>query len=563
MATATITSQLTDTLVNPGSPTSLGTGNAQASETTINLFGTGCSAIGHSGSVGPTSPTAISQFRGMYVTQSITRANNHLHIWVRDLYPIRNKSVGGVSIYLQGTQECLYYVTGLDAGYGGGWFHAVINLGSDRPAADLGTLPSNASLGRVGYCGNISASKGEDFLQNSYFDAIRVGGDAVGVTFIGGTSGDRLTMTDCADADVSFYGCLRNIGGSLKIEGPLTFGTAAGTTYITDSLQTMTFTNFTVGDGTTPSVAADYYHIHFVGNGAGITDVTKTDVTWKGVSRTLPFSFDTTGLGTGDAYRSTRSTYVFGSILEFGAQYTSTNDVFIECDTIIPAGITLTEPSFANCDAVTLTNASDLISGGQTALHNTATSVAFITTNDFDKIVNHAFDNTAGTGWAIDLGTITATRSDTSNGNTFSGYSTTVNGNKAVKVHINTGVTYTINATNGSNIAANLVYNSGPGTLVVQNAVTIQVTVLDNVTGLAIQDARCQLYLTSDYSTSVLNGGTNASGIVSDSYSYAGDAGVEGWVRQFDVAGTDYIQKDISGTITSNGLFLTVRLDPY
>jgi len=119
-------------------------------------------------------------------------------------------------------------------------------------------------------------------------------------------------------------------------------------------------------------------------------------------------------------------------------------------------------------------------------------------------------------------------------------------------------ITYNVAGGGGSPSVRNLL----DSTTTVNASVTVQVTVLDNSTGSPIQDARVQLYLTSDYSTSVLNGGTNASGIVTASWSYASDVGVEGWARQFDIAGTDYVQKDISGTITANGLFLTVRLDP-
>ena len=395
MATATLTSQLTDTLLDPGSPTSIGTGNAQASETAIQKEGSNCAAIGHSGSVGPASPTAINQFRGMYAAiTSLSRTGNHLHLWMRDLYPIRNKSVGGVSAYIFGSSEALYYATGLDDGYGGGWFHYVLNLDpGDRPAADLGTAPS-ANITRVGYCGNISATKGEDFLQNSYLDAIRVGGDGVGVTFTGGVTGDRLTLLDCANADANSYGLLRNLGGSLKVEGPLTFGTAAGTTWVEDVLQTVTFTNFTTGDGVTPSVAPDYYHLDFVGNGAGSTHVFKTDVTWKGVSRALPFNFDCTLLGTGDEYVSVRSTYVFGSIIDLNPQYSSEADTFIECGAITLNGITLTDPKFSNCDSLDLTTTNDLLDGGSTIGHNTATGVAFVTTPDPTRVQNHAI--TAG-----------------------------------------------------------------------------------------------------------------------------------------------------------------------
>ncbi len=349
----TLTSQMTDKNLNPGSPTKLGTGNAQASETVINLEGTNCSAIGHSGSVGPTSPTAISQFRGMYSTiTSTTRTDNHLHIWVRDLYPIRNANVGGVSVYVFGTQAAAYYVTGIDKGYAGGWYHAVLNWDTtDRPAASLGTAPSG-NITRVGYLGNISATKGESFLQNCYHDAIRTATGGQGITFTGGTSGTHETFLGCVSADTSSYGLFRDVGGAFFIEGPITWGAATLNTYITESLQTLNFTSFTVNNGTggntvVDAVASDYYRIVLADGTTSVTSINWTDITLKGVSRGQPFDF-TSNLGTGDNYTSLRTTYIFGSTITLNSLCSSDNDKFIECDTIIPSGITLTSPSFSN-----------------------------------------------------------------------------------------------------------------------------------------------------------------------------------------------------------------------
>jgi len=407
MATATLTSQLTDVSLDPGSPTGVGTSNAEASETAIQLQGANCAAMGHSGSVGPAAPTAISQFRGGYVTVgSFTRTDMHLHLWVRDLYPIRDVNVGGVSAYIFGSSEAIYYATGLDKGYAGGWFHFVLNLDAgDRPAASLGTAPS-ANITRVGYCGNISVSKGEDFLQNSYFDAIRRGTGGQGNTFSGGVTGDRLTFFDCADADAASYGMLRNINGALFVEGPITIGGAALTTWLQDALGTLNFTNFTVNNGTggntiVPAVAADYYRITLADGTTGITQVHLVDYTFKGVSRATPFRF-TAGLGVGDAYTSLRSTYLFGEIVTLNTLCTSEGDKFIECQTIIPGGIPLTIPSFSNCDAVTLTATNDEIAGGTTSLHNTATGVPFVTTDDPSKISDHLTDNTGGAGHFVE-----------------------------------------------------------------------------------------------------------------------------------------------------------------
>ena len=406
MATATLTSQLTDELLDPGSPNQFGTANAQASETVIHLQGANCAAMGHSGTVGTATPVtadsqaANSNFRGMYSAVNIARDHRHIHLWIRDLYPVRNKSIGGVSVYLANgtTAEMLYYLTGIDDGYLGDWFHAVVNVSTvDRAAADLGSLPT-ANIDRVGYAGNISASKGEDFLQNSYLDALRSGADGDGVTFSGGVTGDRLTFADCAAADGStFYAMLRDIRGNLTCEGSLTFGGATLTMWLQDSLRSLNFANFTTGNGTTPVVAPDYYRIILADGTTGITQMHLTDWIWNGVSRALPFRF-TASLGAGDAYTSLRGQYKFGEVITLGLNCTSDFDVFIECQTVVPDGIAFNSPSLSNCDAITLTHANDQMTGGATSLHNTATGVPYITTDDPTKVQDHSTDNTAGAG---------------------------------------------------------------------------------------------------------------------------------------------------------------------
>lgn len=100
------------------------------------------------------------------------------------------------------------------------------------------------------------------------------------------------------------------------------------------------------------------------------------------------------------------------------------------------------------------------------------------------------------------------------------------------------------------------------GTWTPPASVTVEVTVLDDETGLGINLAHVQLYLTSDYTTVVLSGATNASGYISASYTGSTPVDVEGWARQMDIVGTDYVPKDISGEITASGLSILVRLTP-
>ena len=502
MATATLTSQLTDESLDPGSPSQFGTANAQQSETDINLQGANCSSMGHSGTVGTASPVtadsqaANSDMRGMYITVNIARDHNHVHCWVRDLYPVRNKSIGGVSLYLaNGTsQECLYYASGIDAGYLGNWLHIVANLSTtDRAAADLGTLPGG-NVNRLGYAGNISVSKGEDFLQNSYLDAVRYGADGVGITFSGGVTGDRLLFSDMAAADATtFYGLLRDVDGSLRCEGPLTFGGATLTTWIQDSLRALNFAAFTTGDGSTPMVAADYYRIVLADGTTGVTQMHLTDWIWNGVSRALPFQFDA-NLGAGDAYTSLRGQYKFGSTITLGLNCTSDGDVFIECVTIVPDGITLNGPRFSNCDAITLTDASDAIDGGASDLHNTATGVAYITTDDPSKVSDHTTDNTGGTGHFMEATAIgTFAIVGTKGWNTGGGYAgpngtnlVAASGSNDAGFYNNSGGLITLNLSGGAEVPS--VRNGAGATTQVNLSINYELTGLDAGAEVTIVD---------------------------------------------------------------------------
>jgi hypothetical protein len=139
-------------------------------------------------------------------------------------------------------------------------------------------------------------------------------------------------------------------------------------------------------------------------------------------------------------------------------------------------------------------------------------------------------------------------------------------GTKFVTTGVGTGTgtateVLVINKSNGSNPATCNNTGTNADHLFV-GSVTITVTVLDDSTDSGIELAHVQLYLTSDYSTEVLSGATNASGIITDSYSGSTPVDVEGWARNVDFVASDYRPEDISGEITSNGLAITVRLTP-
>ncbi|MCP4466833.1 MAG: hypothetical protein GY813_08800 [Halieaceae bacterium] len=101
---------------------------------------------------------------------------------------------------------------------------------------------------------------------------------------------------------------------------------------------------------------------------------------------------------------------------------------------------------------------------------------------------------------------------------------------------------------------------TGPGQVNILRAVTVLVTVLDDSTGLPIEDASVYLVDTADYTTPVLSGRTDIDGKISAAMNYDATILAEGSARQMDLAGIDYEQKDISTLITAAGASVVVRL---
>jgi len=446
MAVATIAAlMVTIDLANTGNPVLEATGNSNTTnnDADLNIEGAGCYACGYSGAVGSTNP-ATSDFSAMYVqVTSFSGANRHLGIWLRALYPVHNKADGGVSLYLgDNTNRGLWYATGADESYSGGWYYYVLNIDSTGPASDLnyGTEPGHTGFTRVGSAYNVTASKGEAFLQNQYFDAVRRSdaNNDFGLRYTGGTSGDRLTLANLASADTSAYGTFIDLGGgtAFSVAGAMQFGNAASTIYLQDNTKTVIFRDL--------PVASTFYKV--IGNDGttGVSNIDLENVVWQGASTALPFDFDMSALATGDTGRFVANTFIFGSLVKFGAQSTVSTCKFVQCADIQPNGITVTDCVFENSTAVALSVASDKILGGSTNLHATAVSVAFITTNDLTKVEDHVFDNTGGTGHAIE---ITAIGTYTFTGNTFTGYGIT--GSTSAAIYNNSGGLVTINIAGG------------------------------------------------------------------------------------------------------------------
>jgi len=402
MATASLTSLLTDIiLVDDGSLTGLGTSNSEFVETVLNRQGVNCGSNGHNGTLGPTVPSNPNEFCGSFwgVTQNLT--NLHLHVWLRGIYPLRSKTLGGLSIYVgDGTNTGLWYISGSDSGYSGNWLHGVVDC-SKAFDLDSGISPNLASITEIGGCYNISATKGADILYPFFFDAIRKenGSGQNGIRIVGGTIGDRLLFSDLPIGDETLRTGIAEVErDNIFCGGEWHFGNAASTMYLQDDDVTVNAANL--------PVASDYYKIIFNDGTIGITDFRVSKLTWNGISRAVPCSYDTSALGAGDTHDCPDETFNFFSIIKFGPQTTKLRPVFNESVTIIPNGIVLTNPIFNNCDAITLTAVNDAITNGTVKGHNTLTGVAFINTDNPTKISTTSFDINSGVGHAVSCNTI-------------------------------------------------------------------------------------------------------------------------------------------------------------
>ncbi|MEK9819960.1 MAG: hypothetical protein VW443_10285 [Pseudomonadales bacterium] len=220
---------------------------------------------------------------------------------------------------------------------------------------------------------------------------------------------------------------------------------------------------------------------------------------------------------------------------------TFSNNAFTGCGPTTQ-GIDATNCAWGACNTITLTST---LTACQVNNH---TSSPGVSCSSLDQLDNCSF--VAGTGHAVDLGTVNASTSMTWNSEA-TGYAATdgSTGTETVLVNVASGQTLTIN-NEGSGLS---IMNTGPGSVnVISGAVTVRVTVIANDTGLPVQDARVYIKRVSN-GTTVLTGLTNASGIIEDTaYTYVGDEAVEGWARKSTNAPL-YKTAPIAGTITSTG----------
>jgi hypothetical protein len=134
---------------------------------------------------------------------------------------------------------------------------------------------------------------------------------------------------------------------------------------------------------------------------------------------------------------------------------------------------------------------------------------------------------------------------------TFDYVSMTFSGNDYDIEHTSGGAsTLTINADANSDPSTSENTEGTTGTVTIIATKTLTVTVVDE-SGAPIENARVAIYDSS--STELMNELTNASGIATESYNYAGDEPITIEVRASDTTTPSYFPEDFSGTIKTTG----------
>lgn len=164
----------------------------------------------------------------------------------------------------------------------------------------------------------------------------------------------------------------------------------------------------------------------------------------------------------------------------------------------------------------------------------------------------------SGAGHAIELTTATTYNLQ---GITFSGYGADTTNAAAIYVSATTG-TVTINVSGGGDSPTT---RSAGAAVVINNTVTVRVTVLDAITKSAISGVRVLLEADTGgplaAGTDILSGTTNGSGVIEDAgFNYTSNQPVVGRARYSSPPGPFYKTGDITGTITSSGFQTTVLL---
>lgn len=346
----------------------------------------------------------------------------------------------------------------------GGW----TNVAVDPTATSTGTLGAGANSGNYRYFGHVCNTIGEITKGNpSAIDAIRTGRGEISVTGTGGSFLELASYNDynaggtppgtsstSVDSGRHRLGLFQDQGGTYLWKGLLSFGTTGTSVTFSDSNETII-----IDDAEATYAAFNKIEINHASS-----SVTWTNITFISIGTVAPGVFemiaDATVVQTGCSFNS-MNTFIYDS------NATITNCVYNTCGLITTGAGT-----FSGCTFNKPTGTTGVLAA-------TPAEAALISNSEFIS---------DGTGNGLE---ITGTASNiTLSGLDFTGYSTTVDANKAIYVNISTG-SMTINISGGSGVTADSHVRTAGCTVTVSADVTVTFTGMKN-------DTEVRVYRTSD-----------------------------------------------------------------
>lgn len=431
-------------------------------------------------------------------------ANNGLELYVYDGTTIETKAIAGIDTY------------------SGGWLNYIYGM-------DAFTTLTLANVRRWGVRQQLTASAKN--VVNAWHDVIRY---LDGFSMVGGTSGDKVRLSDIATYDkAAAYGVLTEVNGVYFCTGTLQFGTGATAHYFEMDGNILIFR--------VTSVAPGLYLISGVGSGTDI--VIKNSVIQAASSSAATrfiLDFDDANLA---SLVFTDNLIVRSSTVAFKSGQTVTGNTFDNCGQITHGG--------ADMDRTVIKNFAGINSAVGTAalLYN----VNVDPDGELDdleatkgSLATHVIELGPNTPSSITLRDWTVSGYNTSNGQNDSVIYN--NSNKAITVNV-PGASGTISYRNGT----------GASTSIAQS-VTVTITAV-TTSGTPVQGARVFLETTPG-GTDVFDGSdstslTDVNGEVTAAYAGATPVDVIGRVRKS--SGSPYYRTgEIVGSISGTGLDQTV-----
>ena len=383
------------------------------------------------------------------------------------------KANGGLfGVLSDGTNESYWNVNGSDT-YPGGF--EVMAFNSDAtPDGNSGTPANLTSITRIGL-GFKGLAKSK-LADNSFLDYIRYSSStALKITGTNTTTDDGWPEVLTGDTTL-IAGILKQQTGSFVLKGPTDIGDSAGTlsTTFSDDGTVIIFDESPVGDS--------HHSLTCIGNGTGATSVTFKNQTFIGAGGR--FDFDQTAVNL-NTFSLTGGSLTHAGAVAFKAGQTVDGVVFTDSLTTSIAN-TVNGCTFSLCGQITLTGSilSSIVDS------NTALSAVVASSPAIAAQTNGTEFISDGTGNGLEIGGTAANMTLTDVD--FTGYSTTVDVNKAIYVNIATG-SMTINISGGSGVTLSSHVRTAGATVTVSADTTIIFTNMKDNTEVRI-------YKTSDNS---------------------------------------------------------------